>query len=198
MKLIAKALIVVILFSSCSNSRMKNKTYFLLNASIGVMAVLHEYQITFLSDDVVEFKTTLSANCMLCTNYKNDPTILEKSTLRHYTYSDNIISIPELNLTLSVKETEDGNLVANTGEVLYTKSIVEYLGQEESIDRVKLACQDVTRAYDVFTTMLDNDNKPSFNKNKIDYTSEDKSTYTHTYSVVISEPEYTTDSTESN
>ncbi len=134
-------LAISLTINSCTNSGITGKTFYLLSVNM-ISQNIAEYKLEFKSSDVVEVRNTVSYIKLTAKmrNYKNDPGIMNHSTLLHYSFKNGIFEIPERKLLLILKTQEDGSLKANTGEIFYCTSIVE-ANKEESNQRIEEAAK---------------------------------------------------------
>jgi len=131
---------------STRDFNIEGKTYYLLSIVSDVQIM--EVQLTFQADRVVESKVSLSADVNECVNYKNTPTLLDKSKMFHYSFTNGTLEIPELNVLQKIKTEDNGNIVFNNGATFYSTSIVEYLNTTEAIKRINaIASPDMAKYY---------------------------------------------------
>jgi hypothetical protein len=109
---------------SCTTNGISGKTFYLLNANLDAITI-EEYQMDFISNDKVELKRTFHCNSFECISEKTTKGYLDQTITKTYSYKDGYIKIegiPDLN---RVSLETDSEVKANTGEVLYTASIVD-------------------------------------------------------------------------
>lgn len=134
----------------------------MLNVNLNDILV-YEYQLKFISNNDVEIRTTLAASSFDCKDYKNDSTILNKSTILHYTFENGVLEIPDKHLLFTARDDGKGQLMMNTGEMLYTSSIVEHINDNEGRNRIQrsLALSNMGQLTETFVKMLHNNNEPA-------------------------------------
>lgn len=147
-------ILVITLLNSCNTNTLKGKVMYVFYFT---NLTITEYQLTFITDEIVERRTTLTANSYECITYKNTPELTKEVKLYHYTYKDHILEMPEIRLITKI--TGDGDIYQSSSEVLYTNSIVESLDNKKRIEEIINSSQGSNVAK-MYLEMLQNNNEP--------------------------------------
>lgn len=145
---------ILMLFDSCNTDTLKGKVLYVFNFN---NLTISEYQMKFISDEIVEVRTTLTANSFECRTYKNTPQLAKEVILFHYSYKDHILEIPEIGLITKVVSNK--GIYQSNDETLYNNSVVEVLDDKKHVEEILMANNQVENV-EIYLPMLSNNSEP--------------------------------------
>jgi hypothetical protein len=141
---LVSSLVVLLLTFSCTdpNSKTKQKknligsTFYVLDEKVNTpsyYASIKEIKLDFFNSDKVEATMTLYADPLGYKIIKDSA-----SVIYDYKYENGLLELPKLNnLIARVKMLDNGTIRTNGGEYLYPSSIVNFLGTDSALSRVR-------------------------------------------------------------
>ncbi|WP_460572359.1 hypothetical protein [Flaviaesturariibacter terrae] len=144
------AVILVVIFCSCTSSPLLGKKLYTLNANLD-RGTVEEYELDFISGEQVQLTQTVYCNSFECVEAKSGT----KSIVKHYTYSNDILQLEGASEGYKLELGESGEAKTGDGFIIYNSSVAGAT-QDEKKKRLMDVLQGNSALVRVFLRILNN------------------------------------------